>query len=224
MNFLTTNLIYVMRMVFACFCGVCIGWERKNRAKEAGIRTHCIVACGAALMMILSKYGFADTVVGELGLRGADSSRIAAQVVSGIGFLGAGMIFVHKNTITGLTTAAGVWTTAGIGMAFGAGMYFLGFAATLIILLVQIVLHRNSKLTQTPKLMQLSVYCDGEDNFQKRLYSELEKMDIPVYSADISHNAETGKFHYVLSIELPNDILEEDIVKKYPGSKIKQRS
>ena len=224
MEFLLTNLIYVLRMIFACICGVCIGWERKNRAKEAGIRTHCIVACGAALMMLISKYGFTDTIIGESGLRGSDGARIAAQVVSGIGFLGAGMIFVHKNTVTGLTTAAGVWTTAGIGMALGAGMYFIGFAATLLILVVQIVLHRNSRLTQTPKLMQFSVYGDDEPNFQKRLYNELDKSGIPVYSADVSHNIETGKFHYVLSVELPNDMLEEDLVKKYPGSKIKSRN
>lgn len=217
----TLGFDYVLRMVLACLCGVCIGWERKNRAKEAGIRTHCIVACGAALMMIISKYGFTDSVIGENGVRGADGARIAAQVVSGIGFLGAGMIFVHKNTITGLTTAAGVWTTAGIGMALGAGMYFVGFSATIIILIVQIVLHRNSKLTQTPKMMMFSLYSDGEPYFQKRLYKELADMDIHVYSADVSNNSETGKFHYVLTIELPNEIDEETLVSKYSGSRIR---
>ncbi len=217
----TLGFDYILRMVLACICGVCIGWERKNRAKEAGIRTHCIVACGAALMMIISKYGFTDTIIGENGVRGADGARIAAQVVSGIGFLGAGMIFVHKNTITGLTTAAGVWTTAGIGMALGAGMYFVGFAATVIILIVQIVLHRNSRLTQTPKMMMFSLYSDGEPHFQKRLYAELEKMDIHIYSADVSNNSKTNRFHYVLTVDLPHDITEEDLVSKYSDSRIR---
>lgn len=214
MDFFTmSNLDYVLRMILACVCGVCIGWERKNRAKEAGIRTHCIVSCGAALMMIISKYGFGDIPT-------HDASRIAAQIVSGIGFLGAGMIFVHKNTVTGLTTAAGVWATAGIGMALGAGMYFVGFAATLIILIIQIVLHKNSKLTQTPKMMLFSLDSDGEPNFQKRLYHELEQMGIHVYSADVSNHSETGKFHYILTVELPGDINEEALVSKYENSRI----
>ena len=97
---------YVLRMIIAGCCGVVIGLERKNRSKEAGVRTHAVVACASALMMLISKYGFSDTVANIAGMRGADGARIAAQVVSGIGFLGAGMIFVHKNTITGLTTAA----------------------------------------------------------------------------------------------------------------------
>lgn len=117
------ELEYILRIVIAGICGICIGTERTHRSKEAGIRTHCIVALGAALMMVISKYGFSDIVAGENGMRGADGARIAAQVVSGIGFLGAGMIFVRKDMITGLTTAAGIWVTSGIGMAIGAGMY-----------------------------------------------------------------------------------------------------
>ena len=100
-----------------------IGFERSKRLKEAGVRTHCMVAFGAALMMIISKYGFADLTEGNIflyGTRGADASRIAAQVVSGIGFLGAGVIFKTGISIKGLTTAAGLWTTSAIGMALGA--------------------------------------------------------------------------------------------------------
>ena len=110
-NFQIYQLVLTLRIIAAGICGSIIGAERSNRSKSAGVRTHCIVAIGAALMMAISKYGFSDTVSGELGMRGADGARIAAQVVSGIGFLGAGMIFVHKNSITGLTTAAGIWAT-----------------------------------------------------------------------------------------------------------------
>lgn len=108
------QIYYIARIVIAGICGIFIGLERKNRSKEAGVRTHFVVACASALMMIISKYGFCDLVSGADSMRGADGARIAAQVVSGIGFLGAGMIFVHKNTVTGLTTAAGIWATSGV--------------------------------------------------------------------------------------------------------------
>ena len=99
-----------LRVIVASVLGYMIGYERKNRDKSAGMRTHAIVALGAALMMVVSKYGFYD-------VEKVDSSRVAAQIVSGVGFLGAGVIFVRNNTVSGLTTAAGLWTTAGVGMA-----------------------------------------------------------------------------------------------------------
>ena len=126
--------ILFFRLLISVLLGVLIGFERTNRYKEAGIRTHAIVALGSCLLMILSKYGFMDTM-------DADHSRIAAQVVTGIGFLGAGMILVRKNTVSGLTTAAGIWTTSAVGMTIGAGMYFIGVSTAVLIILVQIVFH-----------------------------------------------------------------------------------
>lgn len=215
--FNTLQIAYIFRIIVACICGVLIGLERKNRAKEAGIRTHCIVACGASLMMIISKYGFFDII--EMGLS-FDCSRVAAQIISGVGFLGAGTIFVHKNTVTGLTTAAGIWATAGIGMALGAGMYPLGIASTIIILIIQILLHRNSRFTRPTKMMRFSLHSDGEANFQKRLYSELEKSDIHVYSADVSHDKENNIFNYIITLELPPEMSEEELVMRYDGSRL----
>ena len=130
-----------VRVVVAGICGAVIGYERQNRLKEAGIRTHLIVALGAALMMVVSKYGFSD-IIGQDGVA-LDPSRIAAQIVTGVGFLGAGSIFVHKQSVSGLTTAAGIWATSGIGMAIGAGLYFIGVASALLIILLQIILHKN---------------------------------------------------------------------------------
>lgn len=207
------QVAFILRLVIASVCGACIGWERKNRSKEAGVRTHCIVACGSALMMIISKYGFID-------INSFDGSRVAAQIVSGIGFLGAGMIFVHKNTITGLTTAAGVWATAGIGMALGAGMYVLGISSTIIILIIQIVLHKNSKFIGSSKMMLLSLHSDGETGFQKKLLENLESMKIHVYSVDVSNDVERNRFNYLLTVELPEDLTEEEIVSQYEGSRI----
>ncbi len=134
---------YFIALVTATICGAAIGVERTLRQKEAGIRTHIIVAMGSALIMIVSKYGFFD-IVNMQGIEGninLDGARLAAQVVTGISFLGAGII-VYKGTVKGLTTAAGVWTTAGIGLAAGAGMYGIAVYATLIILVVQIVIPR----------------------------------------------------------------------------------
>ena len=124
---LAQNLDLCLRLVLASICGAAIGFERSRRFKEAGIRTHIIVCCAAALMMLVSKYGFADLTLPDgsnfAGVRGADSARIAAQVVSGISFLCAGVIFKNAGTVKGLTTAAGIWVTAGIGLGVA---YFVG--------------------------------------------------------------------------------------------------
>ena len=137
---LESFLPYLLGLITAVICGAAIGIERTHRQKEAGIRTHIIVALGSALIMIVSKYGFFD-IVGMAGHVNLDGARLAAQVVTGISFLGAGII-VYKGTVKGLTTAAGVWTTAGIGLAAGAGMYGIAVYATLILLVVQVVIHR----------------------------------------------------------------------------------
>lgn len=143
---LTQNLDFFLRIVVACLCGALIGAERSKRFKEAGVRTHIIVCCAAAVMMIVSKYGFADltTAAGSNfnGTRGADPARVAAQVVSGISFLGAGVIFKYGSTVKGLTSAAGLWATAGIGLAIGSGMYPVGIFSAVLIVILQILMHK----------------------------------------------------------------------------------
>ena len=135
------NLEFFIRILLSAVLGALVGLERTKRQKEAGIRTHCIIACAAAVFMILSKYAFVDPA-DVLGTRGADGARIAAQVVSGISFLGAGVIFKNGNSIRGLTTAAGIWATSASGMAIGAGMYWVGLITTVIMMVAQVVLHR----------------------------------------------------------------------------------
>ena len=122
------------RLALAAFLGALIGLEREFRAKEAGLRTHFLVALGSALIMIVSQWGFAGSE-GFSGTRGADASRVAAQIVSGIGFIGAGAIMVDKHAIHGLTTAAGIWVAAGIGMASAAGLYVLAVVTTILSLI-----------------------------------------------------------------------------------------
>ena len=124
----------LLDLLLSVVLGFIIGFERKLRMKEAGIRTHTIVCVGAALMMVVSMHAFGDD---------ADSARVAAQIVSGVGFLGAGMIVYKQHEVHGLTTAAGVWATAGVGMACGGQKYVLAIGATLILLIVQCIFHLN---------------------------------------------------------------------------------
>lgn len=144
------ELRYLVSVLVAVVLGFAIGYERKLRFKEAGIRTHTIVCAGSALIMVVSKYGFGDSIE-------ADASRVAAQIVSGIGFLGAGIIIYRKHEIHGLTTAAGVWATSGVGMAAGAGLYVVATGATVIIIAVQCLFHLNCKLFRTKKYFQIKI-------------------------------------------------------------------
>ena len=123
----------VLRLLIAGVLGAIIGLDRAYRAKEAGFRTHFLVSLGSALFMIVSQYGF-EAVTAGVESR-FDPSRVAAQVVSGIGFIGAGTIIIHRQFVRGLTTAAGLWATAGIGLAVGGGLYWVGLAATAFTLL-----------------------------------------------------------------------------------------
>jgi len=139
MRNMSSEWMYLIRILLACICGGAIGIERTLRQKDAGFRTHIIVALGASLFMVVSKYGFLDLLEFE-GFK-ADSSRIASNVVTGISFLGAGMIFVKGTNIKGLTTAAGIWSTAAVGLAIGCGLYITGIVSTLIIIIIQILFH-----------------------------------------------------------------------------------
>jgi len=115
----------VLRLALAGVLGGVIGAEREYRGKVAGTRTHLLVALGSALMLLVSQHGF--------GAQG-DPGRVAAQIVSGIGFIGAGAIMVDRKSVHGLTTAAGIWVAAGIGMATAAGLYGLAIATTILAL------------------------------------------------------------------------------------------
>lgn len=123
---------FILRLFVAGVLGAIIGLDREYRAKEAGYRTHFLVSLGSALIMIVSQYGFQDII--QENSVALDPSRVAAQVVSGIGFIGAGTIIIQKQFVRGLTTAAGIWATAGIGLACGAGMYDISIAATALTL------------------------------------------------------------------------------------------
>lgn len=217
------HIEYICRILIAGICGMFVGIERKNRAKEAGTRTHFVVACGAALMMIISKYAFFDLISDPVFI-GADvrldPSRVASTIASGIGFLGAGMIFVHKSTVIGLTTAAGIWATSGIGMAIGAGMYVIGISVTFIILIAQILLHMNIFHRQNVKVKKLFVANVCENGYQKYMMEEFEKRDIHVQDVSVDFQGENSSRDYTFTIDMPLSIVEDEIIEfaKYDGS------
>ena len=152
---------YLIRITLAALCGGIIGYEREKRLKNAGIRTHILVSMSAALMMVISKYGFND-VLSNTGI-GIDASRVAASVVSAIGFLGAGVIFVRKENTIGVTTAAGLWSTVGLGLAIGAGMYVTGTVFTFMVLAIQLLLHNGRFRFSTQTTGAITLKIDSTD-------------------------------------------------------------
>lgn len=170
----------ILRLLLACLCGCIIGVERSFRQKEAGIRTHIILALGAALMMIVSKYGFHDVAEWGLDSIKADASRIASNIVTGISFLGAGVIFVRGGSIKGLTTAAGIWATAGIGMAIGAGMYTIGIVATIALLLIQYLLHRYMPFSENMETNIISLKINEDSPTLDNITDQLTEAGIKI--------------------------------------------
>ncbi|MDD7398251.1 MAG: MgtC/SapB family protein [Firmicutes bacterium] len=166
----------ILRIFLAGLCGFLIGYERKTRSKEAGIRTHAIVCMAACIMMIVSKYGFADQAIGSGGVRGADSARIAAQVVSGIGFLGAGVIIYRRDMLHGITTAAGIWATSGIGLALGAGMYVIGIASTILLIGFQVLLHVPFKVLRGRVYSILKAQIEVNSSEELQRFKEVFKI------------------------------------------------
>ena len=178
---------FVVRLVVSIICGVVIGIERKTRSKEAGIRTHAIVCMAACLFMIISKY-MTTAQFNEYGQSG-DPSRIASTVVTGIGFLGAGIIMYRRDVMYGLTTAAGVWATAAIGMAIGAGFVVLGAIATVLILILQIFFHLPIKAFSTTHLsvIKMQVWLEN-DEILDTIIKELGSPRVSSYKIKSSDN------------------------------------
>lgn len=202
---------YVLRLVIACVCGAFVGFERSRRFKDAGIRTHVMVTLGAALIMIVSKYGFQD--IPALEMMKVDASRVASNVVTGVGFLGAGVIFFKGTSIKGLTTAAGIWTTAGIGLALGAGMYFIGIASAVIMIIAQFFLHRILKSVDSYSTSEMSVSLQNEPGVIDNFKNQLEKENLVIHACKIIKNAEDGTVTLKATVRMPHDMEFEDVVR-----------
>ena len=213
---LTQNLDFFLRIVVACMCGALIGAERSKRFKEAGVRTHIIVCCAAAIMMIVSKYGFADltTEAGSNfnGTRGADPARVAAQVVSGISFLGAGVIFKYGSTVKGLTSAAGLWATAGIGLAIGAGMYPVGVFSSILIVILQVLMHKFVVGADSLSSSHLNFTIRSESDLQETMEAYIGDHRMQISDVKIVYH-DDGFITYDFILRLPRDIAVTELAR-----------
>lgn len=206
------ELWYLLRILVAMLLGFALGLERKMRYKEAGIRTHTIVCVASALMMIISKYGF-----GDIGT--TDGARVAAQIVSGIGFIGAGIIMYRRDALRGVTTAAGIWAAAGVGMAAGAGLYILATGTTLIIIFVQWFTHLPIALFRTKRfyiyrIKFTSVSGDNENEKIKALFGVNAFSRINYYTAgeQINASAEISTNHVLTDDDIKRIVFDNDFI------------
>lgn len=167
----------IIRLVVACLLAFVIGLDREYRAKDAGLKTHFLVSLGSALFMIISRYGFDNSTQ-------VDFSRVAAQVVSGIGFIGAGTIIFQKQIVRGLTTAASLWSVSGIGMAAGAGLYSVAVAATLLTLIGLEALGYIFKKFAARRIY-ISILV-GDKQMAQRVYLDLKKVGYQILSYEMS--------------------------------------
>ncbi len=197
----------LLRVLLACICGGVIGVERNRRQKDAGTRTHLVVALGAALFMIVSKYGFFD-IIGT-GMN-ADATRIASTIVTGVSFLGAGVIFTKGTSIKGLTTSAGIWATAAVGCALGAGMYLVGILVTVILLLFQILLHKFYHKIEAAANIEISIAMQSDSSNLADIGEMLGDNDIHIESMKIKRNHD-GTSMCVVSARHSNDLTATDI-------------
>ena len=180
----------LLDLLLSVILGFAIGFERKIRSKEAGIRTHTIVCAGAALMMVVSIHAFGGK---------ADAARVAAQIVSGVGFLGAGMIVYKQHEVHGLTTAAGVWATAGVGMACGGQKYTIAIGATVILIVVQLIFHLDCSVFRHKKyyFVKIEFVQTDDENLRIKEIFGTDRFNELVLNRD----GETIVYHATLSTD-----------------------
>ncbi len=219
LQYMALQLGYVGRILLAGICGYAIGLERQTKRKMAGRKTHVIVAITAALMIILSKYGF-DDVLGEYIK--LDPSRVAAGIVTAIGFLGSGMIFSKNNNVIGLTTSAGIWATVGVGMAMGSGMYLIGVLTTLMIIFSELFLGRKSNTTESVEVereieIEYIEEVESEINIASILQSGFDENGFQVEKVQIKRedNGVTKIIISVCSDEKTNPFFLMELMDRY---------
>jgi putative Mg2+ transporter-C (MgtC) family protein len=206
------------RLVLAVVLGGVVGFERERQNRPAGFRTHILVCVGSALVMLVSVYGFTGELahIGD----GVDPSRIAAQVVAGVGFLGAGTILRHGNTITGLTTAASLWIVSGIGLAVGIGFYLGAVLTTLMVLVsLMMLLRLENSFARMKRLRRLWIRGIDQPGLLGRIGAVLGDLGINVTKVDLSQAEYLEIFKAdVISIEfflrLPTRVDTDDLLRR----------
>ncbi len=195
-----------LRLFLASLLGALIGYQRETAERPAGLRTHSLVCLGSSLIMIISIYPF-------INFRQVDVSRIAAQVVVGIGFLGAGTIIRQGNIVLGLTTAASLWAIAAVGLAIGCGAYWAGFLGTLFILIILTLFKKFEEYYIKKARLILMVRLEDKPGQLGMIDSLLGKFKIVTRGVEIEH-LDGGEVIYRLGLELPSAAKREKVLEK----------
>lgn len=198
-----------LRLVLSLVAGGLIGFERESRRQPAGMRTHILISVGSTLLMLVSIY-IPQTY---FDMKNGDPGRIAAQVVSGIGFLGAGAILKLGNNVKGLTTAASIWVVAGIGLAIGAGLYIPSLMALFIILFTLVILdYLEKRLFPPERVKNIHLFFNGSAVDTKRIRKKLSIFKINIQSIDVIQAIEKERVQVNLLVRIPMSL---DIPKFY---------
>ncbi|WP_018924704.1 MgtC/SapB family protein [Salsuginibacillus kocurii] len=210
-EFFSTNEYAIMftRLILAASLAGAIGIEREYKDHPAGFRTHLLVGLGACLVMLMAMFGFESYMEANPDVVAYDPSRLAAYVISGVGFLGAGTIIVQGVSVRGLTTAASIWVVAGIGLATGAGMYFAAILTTFIVLLSLFFLNRIDQLFKKPqRLEEVNVVLHEQEGKLHYIISELEHVGVAIVKirAESQRRQEEGKNSYHIEIKRPDSV------------------
>ena len=206
-----TTATATLRLLASLLAGGLIGLERERRRQPAGLRTHILISVGSTLLMLLSIY-----MAQQFASMGdSDPGRIAAQVVSGIGFLGAGAIIKLGNNVKGLTTAASIWVSAGIGLAIGAGFFIPAYIAVLIILFTLFLLNIIEKRVFPPERTKvMSLFFDGSSVDSKKIRKLLDLHGIKIQTIDVIQAIQKEKVRVNLLIQLPSSINISQLYKE----------
>ena len=207
LNALEVNLPNsIFRLVMSMVLGMLIGAERKRKGQTAGIRTFALISMGACLAMLLSIYVPQE----YMGLKNGDPGRIAAQVITGIGFLGGGAMIQMRGTVKGLTTAAGIWITAIIGMAVGIGMYVISFTATILVLIALVTFEQYSKrkkIGQDSKVINLTVEGILENIQQYREVLQQNDIHLSTFYVEYDYENQITELNFVILVHSYTDVL-----------------
>lgn len=213
------NSIY--KLVLSMLLGSVVGYERKRKGQSAGVRTFALIAMGATLAMLLSIYVPQE----YLGLKNGDPGRIAAQVVTGVGFLGAGAIIQMKGSVRGLTTAAGIWMVATIGMAVGVGMYWVSAAATALIMFILVQLERiehRISLGSESRVIHITTAAIVRDIAPYTKIMSRRRMHLSNFYIEYDYEAEVTYLNLVVLVKENTDYLTlfAELEQVYPTKKI----
>jgi putative Mg2+ transporter-C (MgtC) family protein len=196
-------LTVIVRLAFAVLAGFFIGLDRERHSQPAGLRTHMAISLGACLMMVLSLYIPIEYMHKGFG---SDPTRLAAQVISGIGFLGAGAIFRFGFTVKGLTTAASIWTTSGIGLCFGAGYFFLGSVSTIFLIIILYVFDKLEDLIiERRNWRVITVDFKSKNLSGSDIFAIIRDFGINVKQPSIIENIETKSTEVIISCRIDED-------------------